>query len=161
MNMKEYCHVAVIALFFMTFIMGCSWLKSYGKLRIQSGPGKKVAIEELIEQWQSYDVYYAGLSLENPSAIMFDPKGDGQKLVSDKWIAVKNRQELSTLVNWIDANIPFSPVLWRVLGPDSQFYGYMYSAWNHVLIKVVDESTLWVDDLPLPPTDYGPAGDLK
>jgi len=161
MNMKECCYLAAIALFFTTFMIGCSWLKNYGKLRIESGPGKKVAIEELIERWQSYDVYYAGISLESPSAVMFDPKGDGRKLVSDKWIVVKNQQELSTLVNWIDANIPFSPVLWIVLGPDSQFYGYMYSAWNHVLIKVVDESTLWVDNLPLPPTDYGPAGDLK
>jgi len=32
-----------------------------------------------------------------------------------------------------------------------------YSFWQHVYMKILDDKTLWVDDLPVPPIDYGPS----
>ena len=113
---------------------------------------------DLIEHWERYDISYAGLSMENPSAVMFDPKGDDRRLTSDKWVPVKTQEELFTLLGWIDHNVHFPPTLWRIIGPDGQLYGYMFTAWYSARIKVIDEKTLWVDDLPLPPFDHGPAG---
>jgi hypothetical protein len=42
-------------------------------------------------------------------------------------------------------------MLQRILGPDDQFYGYFFSAWTHAYIEVIDEKTLWIEDIPLAP----------
>ncbi len=142
----------------MSLVSGCSGTTNYGKLRAEPSRGYTATVDELVEKWQSYHVTYAGVAVDNPSAVMFDPKGDERTLVSDKWIALRDQAELSLLIDSLNANYGYYPVLWRVLGPDDQFYGYMYSAWDHVVIKVVDERTLWVDDLPMPLFDPGGGG---
>jgi hypothetical protein len=154
MDMKKDIYFAVIVSILVFFMSGCSWYKSYGKLRLQSGPGHRVTIQELRESWRDYTIHYAGMSVQHPSAIMFDPKKDGRTLASDKWIKVEDEETLSELISWIQLNPEFYPRLQRILGPDDQFYGYFYSAWDHVLIKVFDERTLWVYDLPIPPDIY-------
>jgi hypothetical protein len=155
MDMKKYLYPVMINLGLIFLISGCSSLKSYGKLGLQYGHGKKVTIQELKENWQDYIVYYAGLSIENPSAIMFDPKEDKRKLeMHEWWVQVKDQEKLSELILWIQADIQFEPLIWRILGPDDKFYGFMYTAWTHVLIKVVDDNTMWVDDLSYPPYLY-------
>lgn len=153
-HQRDYRGTAFFLVISMCFMIGCYGLNNYGKLKMPSGLRGKITIADLVENWQGYDVYYAGLSVENPSAIMFDPGRDDRRLVNDKWIAVKNKAELVSIVRWINANINFPPDLMSILGPDKQFYGYIYSAWSHVLIIAIDKKTLWVDDLPLPPIDY-------
>jgi len=155
-DMKKHILTASMALGLIFFIWSCTGHLGYGKLRVQRGHDGSVTTETLRENWQEYAIYYAGLSVKNPSGVMFDPKNDNKKLISDKWIRIKNQDTLADLIHWLDANIKFYPVLYRILGPDDEFYGYLYTAWDHVHIKAVDENTLWVDDLPMPPTDYGP-----
>jgi len=152
--MKKDIYLAVIVSVLLFLVSGCSWYKSYGKVRLQSGPGHRVTIQELRENWRDYTIYYAGMSVQHPSAIMFDPKKDSRTLASDKWIKVEDQETLSELISWIQLTTEFYPRLQRILGPDDQFYGYFYSGWDHVLIKVVDERTLWVYDLPMPPDLY-------
>jgi hypothetical protein len=156
--MKNYFYIFLAGLILISSIYGCSGPTSYGKLRAESGLKYKLTVDELVEKWQSYHVTYAGVAVDNPSAVMFDPKGDDRTLVSDKWVTVKDEAELSILIDSMNANYGYYPVLWHVLSPDDQFYGYMYSAWGHVVIKVVDERTLWVDDLPMPLFDPGGGG---
>ena len=139
-------------------MIGCYGLNTYGKLEVELGHRGKITIEDLVENWSTYDVYYAGLSVKNPSAIMFDPGRNNRKLVNDKWIAVRNKSELISLVRWMNANINFPPDLMCILGPNTHLYGYIYSAWSHVLIIAIDERTLWVDDLPFPPIDNSSGG---
>ncbi len=138
-------------LFLMT---GCGGLGKYGTLVSATG---KVSIKELIENWQNYDIYYAGLGVNNPSAVMFDAKIEGRRITSDKWIPVTEKSVLVTLVDWLNANINFPPDLWKILGPKGNFFGYIYSYYNDVEIRGIDDKTIWVGDLPLPPTDYGPS----
>ncbi len=127
---------------------------NYGKLRAEQWRGpNKVSVSDLVERWAQYDVYYEGWIYYNPSAVFFDPKSDDRKLISDTWAPIRDQVELSMLVKYINANNNFHPVLWRVLGPDNDFYGYMYSAWGHAHMKEIGERTLWVDDLPLAPYD--------
>jgi hypothetical protein len=134
---------------------GYAQVKGYGKLRAGAWRGpNKVNVYDLMDRWKDYDVYWAGLAVDNPSGVMFDPKGDDRRLTSDKWVAVKDQAELSILIRWLRAG-NYYPILWRVLGPDNQFYGYIFSPWEHVVLKVVDDRTLWVDDLPLPRFDPG------
>jgi len=168
MDVKKYIYPAIIVPLLVFLMSGCTWVKGYGKLRIQSGPGKKVTIRELEDNWYDYTIYYAGyydgLSTKHPSAVMFDPKNDKAALVGDRWTKVQDQVTLSGLISSIQSHrAMYYPRLWRILAPDDQFYGYLFSAWDRVpvVIKVVDDKTMWVSDLPLPPYLYTPGGGVK
>jgi hypothetical protein len=141
----------------LAVVMACAEMGSYGKLNPVYSRTDGISLQTLMERWQDFDVYYAGLSTENPSAVMFDPKGDNKQIVSDKWMLLEDNERISEAVHWLTNNVKFPPVLYKMVGPDDRLYGYMYTAWNHVYMKMVDENTLWVHDLPLPPIDYGPS----
>ncbi len=145
--------VFVLALFFMS---GCLGLGNYGSIRVADGKWANT-IQHLIENWQDYDIYYAGLSYKSPSAIMFDPKKSGRRLVSDKWMPVTEQSVVKTIVEWLDNYVNFPPTLWKILGPKGDFFGYVYtSATQEVVVREIDPNTLFVEDIPLPPFDYGP-----
>jgi len=152
--MKKYICPAVTVLLLISVISGCTWLKSYGKLRLQPRREKKVTIQELKDNWLDYTVYYGGYyGVRQPSAVMFDPKKDNRALVGDKWTKVEDQETLSKLISSIQCHkAVYYPRLWRILGPDDQLYGYLFSAFDRVpvVIKVVDDRTMWVYDLPLP-----------
>ena len=140
---------------FMTlcFMSGC--LENYGTLRLASGKWG-TTIKEIEENWQDYDIYYAGLSYESPSAVMFDPKKDGRRLIGIKWMPVTERSVLLTIVEWLDAYVNFPPTLWKILGPKGEFFGYMYTSdMEQVVIEGIDPDTLKIENIPLPPFDYG------
>jgi hypothetical protein len=155
MKKKRNIYLAFIGIILILPISTLAFFGPYGKLRVQPRGAEKVTIEMLEEGWQDYHVYFAGPWIGRPSAIMFDPKGDDKKLVPHKWwVPVKNEEDLLEVVWGIKVGqVDFWPIVWRIMGPDDQFYGYMYTAWHHVLIKVVDNKTLWVDDIPLPRFD--------
>lgn len=154
-NRKVPSFIALVALLF-TALLWCSGTgcANYGKIRAV-GSGEGITIEGLMDNWEHYDVSYAGLAVDNPSAVMFDAKLGGQKLIYDKWVPVTDHAELVVLVKWLDANVNFPPVLSKILSPDNNLYGFLYSSWTNLVTKVVDDKTMWVDDLPLPPIDYG------
>ena len=122
-----------------------------------------MTIQQLKEKWDDCTIYYAGyygrLSIKHPSAVMFDPKKDDRALLADKWTKVGDQETLSQLISSIQSHkAMYYPRLWRILGPDDQLYGYLFSAWDRVpvVIKVVDDRTMWVSNLPLPPYLYMP-----
>jgi len=71
-------------------------------------------------------------------------------LIGDKWIKAEDKETLLELIGWIRTYIQFDPRLWRILGPDDQCYGYLFFAWGHVVIKAVDDRTMFVYDLESP-----------
>jgi hypothetical protein len=133
----------------------CAGLKNYGTLKSTTG---KVTINDLIENWQNYRIYYAGLAVDNPSAIMFDTKIEGRRITSDKWVPVTEKSVAASVVGWLNANINYPSELWEIVGPKGKFFGYMYSYWGTVEIKGIDDKTIWMGDLPLPPMDRDNAG---
>ena len=36
------------------------------------------------------------------------------------------------------------------MGPDDQFYGYLFFAWGHVVIKSINDTTMYVYDVLSP-----------
>jgi len=95
---------------------------------------------------------------------MFDPKKDNKALVGDKWTKIEDQETLSKLISSIQSQkANYCPRLWRILGPDQQFYGYLFTAYYHIplVIKVVDDTTMWVYNLRLPPYIYYPRGAVK
>jgi hypothetical protein len=155
MDMKRYTCPAVTVLSLIFLVSGCAWLRSYGKLRLQPRDEKKVTIQELKDNWHDYTIYYAGYyGIRQPSAVMFDPKKDDRALMGDMWTKVEDQETLSELISSIQCHKAlYHPRLWKVLGPDDQLYGYLFSAWDSVpvVIRVVDDRTMWVHDVPLPP----------
>ncbi|MBW1672926.1 MAG: hypothetical protein JRF06_04870 [Deltaproteobacteria bacterium] len=90
------------------------------------------------------------MSVGTAAGIIFDPKNDDKTLTGDKWIKIEDQEILSALIGWIQTYIQFDPRLWRIVGPDDQCYGYLFCACNHVVIKSVDDTTIYVYDVPSP-----------
>ena len=130
---------------------------NYGKIRMVSGD-HNATIMELKENWENYDILYAGLSTDAPSAIMFGPKADGKRLMGKKWVPVTDRAVLDEIIDWLNSYVNFPPFLYEILTPENVFFGYIYtSATEQIVIKQIDPETLELENIPLPPTDYGPA----
>ncbi|HDZ91224.1 MAG: hypothetical protein JRJ09_05545 [Deltaproteobacteria bacterium] len=151
-NMNRFfCRACLFGVLF--FLGGC--LENYGTIRVASGKWG-TTIKEIEENWQEYDIYYAGLSYKSPSAIMFDPKRDGRRLIGVKWMPVTDRSVTVDIIEWLDSYVNYPPTLWKILGPEGKFFGYIYtSAMEQVVIERIDPNTLKIENIPLPPIDYG------
>jgi len=118
-----------------------------------------MTIQELQENWDDYSIYYADWrSVGWTGAIIFDPKKDGKTLVGDKWMKVEDEETLSQVIASIEAKNRY-PRLYQILGPNDEFYGYMYLGPSRhfvtVTAKVIDSNSLWISDLQ-PPTSGVP-----
>ena len=137
-------------------IPGC--LGNYGKIRLATGD-HNATIQDLKENWENYDILYAGLATNTPSAIMFGPRSDGKRLIGKKWMPVTDRSVVEEIIEWLNAYANFPPTLYEILSPENVFFGYIYtSPTEQVVIKQIDPETLELENIPLPPIDYGPGG---
>jgi hypothetical protein len=112
-----------------------------------------MTIQKLRENWQNYHILYAGLEPNVPSALIFDRKDDDRKIIGERWWELRDAKALSDTIEWIQQQIngPYYPIVYKIIGPDNHLYGYMFTAWNHAVMRQVDEKTLSVLDLPVPP----------
>ena len=157
MKMKKYIFPSMTVLVLAFLISGCAWTQQYGKIKHQYERVEGMNAQVLWENRDNYNIYYAGyygnVSIKHPSAVMFDPKGDDKALVGDKWTKVDNDIRLAKLLRSIEIQESVGgppPKIWSILGPDDQFYGYMFSGWDHIVMKVVDDHTMLVYDIPMP-----------
>ena len=131
-----------------------SWQKNYGKLRILPESRNEVTLQNLIEKWNDYNIYYSDIyEGYNPRAalgIMFDPKNNETTLMGDRWKKVKDQKDLIEMTKWIYSNTQYEPWLNEILGPDGKFYGYLYYSYGFVTLKVVDDKTMFVFNLEEP-----------
>ena len=150
--MKKYVVLLGVILLAALIGSGCTPGR-YGRL----GPVDRVdpvTVDSLVKNWEDYEVYFAGLHAGHPSAVLFDRKDDDRRLLSERWFDVKSKDLLDHLVYSIQKQLPFAgyyPRLWKIFGPDGHLYGYMFTSWDHAVMKVVDEKTMFVNDIPLPP----------
>ena len=99
-------------------VAGCG---SYGKLRLQVGPGETVTIQQLKENWEKYHILATGVEPNVPSAIIFDRKDDGREIIGERWWDLKDYKSVSDTIDWIELQTstgPYYPRLWKILGPD-------------------------------------------
>jgi len=150
---------AIILILTVVLMPGCAWIKGYGKVRLSSDYGDDMTIQKLQENWDDYHVRYAGLSTDIPAAIMFDPKDDGRELVGDTWTMVEDGETVAEIISWIETYTEFYPRLHVIIGPDNQLYGYVFYAWGYdrVIVKEIDERTVYVYDLESPVYISGPS----
>ncbi|MBN2033088.1 MAG: hypothetical protein JW836_07415 [Deltaproteobacteria bacterium] len=133
-------------------LSGCI-IGQYGTLRLPEKTDT-VTVQFLQENWENYEIYYAGVHAGHPSAVLFDRKDDDRDFITERWFNTENKELLDDLIDSIQRQLPigvFYPRLWRVLGPDGHLYGYIFTPWDHAVMRAVDEKRLFVNDLPMPP----------
>ena len=93
------------------------------------------------------------------NAILFDPKKDNRKLeVHEWWEEVRDPELLSDLLGFIYLNAVNYPSLRVIKDPKDNLYGYLYSVWWTTPIKVIDDKTMWIDDLSTNPFEQARVG---
>ena len=136
-------------------ISGCaSWQKNYGMIRMIHKSQNEVTIQDLIDKWDDYNIYYSdkyeGYNPRAALGVMFDPKNNETTLVGDRWKKVKTQEDLIKMTKWIYSNTQYEPWLNEILDPDGKFYGYLYYSYGFVILKVVDDKTMSVFNLEDP-----------
>jgi hypothetical protein len=115
-----------------------------------SSSPSKVTIKTLIDKWEDYNIYYAGRDDRFPLGVIFDPKNSATSLQGDRWKNVEDREMLLKILDRIERNINYIPLLREILGPDGRFYGYLYHSFGPVVFKRIDDKKMYVFDLEDP-----------
>ena len=150
-NMKKRFEALLIVAGLVLTAYGCA---SYGYVRSQMVYGNRITVQGLVKDWQDYTIYFTGHGSGHPSAVLFEPKDDDRVIIADRWWKVEQYELLIDLVDRIQRQLPigyYYPRLLELLGPDNHRYGYVFTSWDHVVAKCIDDRTVVIYDLPLPP----------
>lgn len=147
---KRHRLLSIVLIAFI-FFSCASWQNNHGRLRILKENQNKVTIQDLIDKWDDYNIYYSDIyDGYNPRAalgVMFDPKNNDTTLVGDRWKKVREKKDLIDITRWIYSNTQYEPWLNEILGPDGRVYGYLYYSYGGVTLKVIDDKTMYVFNL--------------
>jgi len=147
--MKQYTYT--IFLIYVVFVSGCAFnMENYGRVRMVSGTNNDVTLQDLIDKWQDYNIYYAGYGVRLPLGVLFDPKNNDTVLVGDSWKRVSDKETLIEITQWIYPTTQYEPRLSEILGPDARFYGYLYYSYGSVVLKKIDDNKMYILDLERP-----------
>jgi hypothetical protein len=150
-NMKNPLGIVVVVLGIALAVSGCG---TSGGVRSHVVYGNGVTVHDLVTDWRDFTIHFAGHGRGHPSAVLFKPKDDDTVIIADRWWKVEDFDILKDLVDSIQRQLPiayFYPKLLQLVGPDNHRYGYVFTSWDHVVVKLLDERTLYLYDLPLPP----------
>ena len=137
--MKKYIFLSVFLIAFI--ISSCaSWSNNYGKLKILPESQNEVTIQDLIDKWEDYDIYYAGVGGPYHWGIMFDPKNNDTTLVGVRWKKVEDKESLLEYIKWMKNPDQLN----EILGPDGLFYGYLNYSYGPVTLRMVDDKKMYV-----------------
>ena len=170
--MVSYVRLLAFGFVASTLWGGCvgsvtSFSEPSGRLEVASRGAEKMTIKELGKNWWDYTVYYRGVRIGIASGALFDPREDDRSLAGTRkpwestggrWIEVikdneaSTEREISRLINAIRVQRwgQYYPRLYRIMGPDGDFYGYLYTAWNRAVIRS-DNGTFTVQIYEEPP----------
>lgn len=143
--------VLVPILLALTVISGCT--ANYGNISRQSDSENAVGLLDLADNWRAHDIYYATRHSSRPAAVMFDPKGDGKRLVGKSWYRIQDPVTLAKTIRTIQIWYRTAAV-GVIRGPDNRLFGYMYTSPGlNIVVKLLDPDdpdTLYVSTLPRP-----------
>jgi len=151
MKMKKCFAVVPVLTALLLALSGCA---IYTGARSQMVYGNRITVQGLVKDWQNFNAYFTGHGRGHPSAVLFEPKEDGRAVIADRWWKVEQYEILTDLIDSIQRQLPigfYYPRLLELVGPDNIPYAYVFTSWDHVPVKLVDERTLFVYDMPLPP----------
>ena len=140
------------ALPILFIIAGCA---GHGKLVLPPANETDDVLAHLLSQSDQYLVHYHGYSNRLVSGLLFDPKEDDKRIQPQgaMWQETSDKEEIASIANIIlGAKYPsYFPIVYRITGPNGNFYGYLVTGWTHLTIQSVDDQTLRVFGLSGPP----------
>jgi len=135
-----------ITLAVLLLFSGCLSFPGYGRI---ARPVENVTLQDLVDNWEAFHVTYCGTRPDRPLGVMFDPKDDPYRLTGKRWKPIQDAGALKETLVWLEAtdHIPPVPRLWRIVGPKGGFYGYLYTGNEPVVMRAIDENTLYVMEI--------------
>jgi len=125
--------------------LGCA-----GIAKLQPEERGASVIQDLSTQWESYTTYAAIWPGSRPVALLFDLRSDERAILAEGWTKVDHPADAASLIGGLQAGQ--SPRLFQVLGPDGQFFGYLYTAVPGLQTQVVDAKTVRFYPVKPPPS---------
>jgi hypothetical protein len=121
-----------------------------GIVRLQQTPREvqENTLEELMERWEGYYIYATVWRGGQVKAIIFDPKADDKRILADRWVLVQSKEELSGLMARMKSGQ--TPRLFRILGPQENMFGHIYTPNRDVQVQLIDEQTIRVYEIKPP-----------
>ena len=141
----------IVLVLVLAFIMsGCMGMTGQGRLDTSFPGGDRSILQTLVDDWQDYDVSYAGYYAENAIALVFDRKDDNLpiRLPGANWAKVSDKKTLKLAVNGMQVNNDFFAKVWRIVGPDDRSHGYLYTGWNLVNVYSTDANAVTITGIP-------------
>ena len=62
MNLRNPLYMVLIIAFLTGLISGCSTVKELGKLGYDQDTEPRITLNQLVEDWKDYVIYYSGMS---------------------------------------------------------------------------------------------------
>jgi hypothetical protein len=145
---KSAFHHVMMPLLMFTMI-GCG--AGIPQLRVESRKAEMEILQGLREGWDDYDVFYMSWPGNEPAGILFDPRQDGKRLVAGRWSKVPDQESLVRLIQAMKRQHQFQPRLYRIMGPEGDFFGFLYALRNDVGIRILDDTRIQVFEVKPPP----------
>jgi hypothetical protein len=127
---------------FLFFTLACAFPAGVPKFEPLSRGDKSATLDDLKRNWTRYAVSYGGGSVGLASALIFDPKDDNRSLVGEGYREVKDKETLDRVISVIESYISFNPTLYKIYGPDREFFGFVFTAHYRPVPQKVDDKTL-------------------
>jgi hypothetical protein len=140
-------YVFGMGLILLMLVAGCGAGQNYGKSVAASMGPDPMTIETLIENWQDYHIYYTGLSEQQPTGVAFDMKNDDKILDCSAWTKIEDKKTLTYVLGMMKTFMTGAQKLFKILGPDDQLYGYVYTPLDGARTKVTAPNTLHVSPI--------------
>jgi hypothetical protein len=144
--LKSHLLSSLVLVAFAVF-MGCA--ADYGTIYTQDDSGNQIALTDLTDKWEDYDIYYATSSGSRPAAVLFDPRSDDKKLVAESWRKIDDPVTLAMSIRTLQIWYGYARV-GIIKSPDNRVFGYMYYPPQlNITVRMIGENTLYVSTLPL------------
>ena len=142
MDKKKKAYLFIVGLVLLGLLSGCGASQNYGKNVAASRGPDPMTIQTLTGNWQDYNIYYSGVSAQQPAAVAFDPKNDDKTLDCKGWTKIGSEETLTNVLGMMKTFMSGSQKLFKILGPDDQLYGYLYTPLGAAKSKVTGPNTL-------------------
>jgi len=140
-HISRNSRVGLVWLLLVIVVMGCAGYKGTGLYETMSREEKKRILEELKRNWQDYNVYCDG-PVSTPGALIFDPKNDDRNLIGYRYNKLSKEENVRTAIVWIECQLNYVSVLYRIFDEEKNFYGYVLLAKDLPAPKRVDQKTI-------------------